>query len=277
VPNAEQATHWNQSAGPRWAELAERTDRLFGAVTSALLKFAEPQDGEAVIDIGCGCGVTSLAVARVVGSNGSVLGVDFSAPMLAVAERRARDAGLSNVRFVEADASTYAFDPQRFDLLVSQLGVMFFDEPVRAFAHLYGALRPGGRLRVACFRSLIENDWFSVPLAAARKVVSVPPPDDPTAPGPTSLADPDHLRTVLRAAGFGSIELRPLNVLLPAGTRAEAVQLFARVGSLSRALAGTNDDQRAAVSAALEEALRDYESAGEVELGASLWLVSARA
>ncbi len=275
--NAEQATHWNTAAGPRWATLADRTDRLFAEVTSALLKFADVQGGEAVLDVGCGCGVTSLAAARAAGSAGSVLGVDFSVPMLAVAERRAREAGLSNVRFIAADAALHAFEPQHFDLLLSQLGVMFFDDTVRAFANLYDALRPGGRLRIACFRSLIENDWFSVPLAAARKHVNVPPPGNPTAPGPTSLADPDHLRTVLRAAGFGGIELRPLNVLLPAGTRAEAVELFSRVGSLSRALAGANDDQRTAVTAALEEALRDYESSGEVELGAGLWLVSARA
>jgi SAM-dependent methyltransferase len=277
VVNAEQSAHWNTSAGPRWATLADRTDRLFGAITAALLKYAEPQAGEAVLDVGCGCGVTSLAAAQAVGPAGSVLGVDFSAPMLAVAERRARDAGRSNVTFIEADAALHAFEPQRFDLLISQLGIMFFDDPVRAFANLYSALRPGGRLRVACFRTLIENDWFSVPLAAARKIVNVPPPGNPTAPGPTSLADPDHARTVLRAAGFGSIELRPLNVLLPAGTPAQAVELFARVGSLSRALAGATDDQREAVSATLEEALRDYESSGEVELGAGLWLISARA
>ncbi len=198
--NAEQSAHWNTAAGPRWATLADRTDRLFNELTSALLTFADPQTGEAVLDVGCGCGVTSLAAARAVGAAGSVLGVDFSAPMLAVAERRARDAGLTNTRFIETDAALHTFDAQQFDLLVSQLGVMFFDEPVRAFANLYGALRPGGRLRVACFRSLTENDWFSVPLAAARKVVNVPPPGNPTAPGPTSLADPDHLRSVLRAA-----------------------------------------------------------------------------
>ena len=277
MANAEQSAHWNNAAGPRWATLADRTDRLFGAVTSALLKYAGVQDGETVLDIGCGCGVTSLAVARAVGSAGSVLGIDFSAPMLEVAEQRASAAGLSNIRFIQADAAAYAFEPQHFDLLVSQLGIMFFDDPVRAFANLYGALRPGGRLRVACFRSLIENDWFSVPLAAARKIVSVPPPGDPTAPGPTSLADADHARTVLRAAGFGSIELRPLNVLLPAGTRAQAVELFSQVGSLSRALAGASADERAAVKATLDEALRDYESSGEVELGAGLWLISARA
>jgi SAM-dependent methyltransferase len=277
VANAEQSAHWNTAAGPRWATLADRTDRLFGAVTSALLKFAEAQDGEAVLDVGCGCGVTSLAVARGVGSAGSVLGVDFSAPMLKVAEQRASGAGLSNVRFVEADAALHAFDQQHFDLLVSQLGVMFFDNPVRAFANLYGALRPGGRLRIACFRSLMENDWFSVPLAAARKIVTVPPPGDPTAPGPTSLSDPDHARTVLRAAGFGSIELRPLNVLLPAGTRAQAVELFSQVGSLSRTLAGASEDERTSVRAALDDVLRDYESSGQVELGAGLWLISARA
>ena len=275
--NAEQAAHWNTAAGPRWATLADRTDRLFSEVTSALLTFADVQGGEAVLDVGCGCGVTSLAAARAAGAAGSVLGIDFSAPMLAVAEHRAREAGLANLRFTEADAAAYAFEPQRFDLLLSQLGIMFFDDSVRAFANLYGALRPGARLRVACFRSLIENDWFSVPLAAARKIVNVPAPANPTAPGPTSLADPDHLRTVLRAAGFGAIELRPLNVLLPAGTRSQAVELFSRVGSLSRALAGASDDQRTAVAAGLDEALRDYESSGEVELGAGLWLVSARA
>lgn len=239
------------------------------------MKSADVQPGEAVLDIGCGCGVTTFAAARAAGTTGSVLGIDFSAPMLAVAERRARAAGLSNLQYIEADASVHPFGQQRFDLLLSQLGVMFFDDPIRAFRNLYGALHPGGRLRVACFRSLAENDWFSVPLAAARKIVALPPPADPTAPGPTSLADPDHLRTILRAAGFGSIELRPLNVLLPAGTRAEAVELFFQVGALPRALAGRTADEVATVKRAVDETLRDYEASGQVELGAGLWLVSA--
>ncbi|MEQ1784285.1 MAG: class I SAM-dependent methyltransferase, partial [Hyphomonadaceae bacterium] len=141
--NTLQVEDWNGAVGERWAAEQERTDQLIRAFGDAALTAARASLGERVLDVGCGCGDTSLALANSVGPTGHVLGVDVSAPMLIVARRRA--SALSNLTFAEADASSASL-PGSFDLLYSRFGVMFFDAPVPAFRHLHKAMSPTGRL-----------------------------------------------------------------------------------------------------------------------------------
>lgn len=275
-PNTEQFAYWNEAMGPHWVALQERLDVTFAPLTAALMAFADPQPGESALDVGCGCGVTSLAISQRVGSQGHVLGVDLSRPMLAVAERRARASELSNLSFIQADAMIHTFEPQCFDLVASQLGVMFFDDPVRAFANVHRTVRPGGRLGFICFRALRENEWFSVPLDAATPLLPPMPPQDPLAPGPLSFADPERVRRILTTAGFVDVELQPFDTKLPLGMRGDALELVLQIGSLPRVLAGRSDDERSAVRAAVDVALQPHEASGQVSLGVGMWLVGAR-
>src|SRR5881628_2723223 len=153
--------------------------------------------GERVIDIGCGCGDTTIALARRVGPAGLVLGIDVSAPMLARAADAAREAGVAHVRFEHADAQTHRFPAQAFDVLYSRFGVMFFSDPAAAFGNLRTALRPGGRLGFVCWQAVPENPWIAVPLEAAAQHMALPPPPAPGAPGPFSFADPERVRRIL--------------------------------------------------------------------------------
>ncbi len=214
APNADQVAFWNGPAGEKWAQLQVEMDRNLGDVTAALLPFAAPKPGERVLDIGCGAGQTSYLLADAVGQGGHVTGVDISAPLLAAA-RRVMDSA-KNIAFVEADASAYDFKPE-YDLVVSRFGVMFFDDPPDAFANIRTALKPGGRLAFACWRSVPENQWVSLPVGAARAILPPLPPPDPLAPGPFAFAEPARVKDILGRAGFRDIRIEPLDGVMDLG------------------------------------------------------------
>src|ERR1700756_4250810 len=148
--NADQIAYWNGPNGQRWTDRQASQDVLLAPVSQLLIDRIGPKAGDRIVDIGCGCGATSIALAERVAPDGFVLGVDISAPMLA----RARQLAPKElpVDFALADATVYPFDPGSFDLLVSRFGVMFFAEPALSFAHLRKELRPSGPLAFACWR-----------------------------------------------------------------------------------------------------------------------------
>ena len=188
-------------------------DRLDGQIQplgQAVIEALELKAGERVVDIGCGCGQTTVALAERVGAAGSVTGVDISQPMLAAARRRIAAHGLAQASVIEADAQTYRFEPETYDAVFSRFGVMFFDDPTAAFANILKGLKRGGRLGFLCWRAAIESDWMTVPIAAAQPLFPEPaPPSDPFAPGPFAFADPDRLRAILSGAGFAGVTITP--------------------------------------------------------------------
>ena len=279
-PNAEQIAYWNDAAGARWTAIQQRTDELFALVTTAALDSAGAQAGESVLDVGCGCGATVLDLARRVGSGGTVVGVDVSRPMLDLASQRVRAERLTNVTLHLADASTHPFEEAEFDLAFSRFGVMFFDDPVSAFANIRRSLRPGGRLAFLAWRPLSENPWFNVPLAAALRHVPRPDVYDPDAPGPFSFADSDRVRRILDAAGFSAIDMQPRDAMMKLGGPnevAQAADLASQVGPVSRALAPAGDAAQAAAKAEILKTFGELETPEGVILPAGLWFVSARA
>jgi len=189
--NQDQIEFWNR-LGQRWVEYQESLDRFWHVPGDAAIKRAGVRVGEGVIDVGCGCGASTLELARLVGPTGSVLGLDVSKAMLARARERARGQRLVNVEFAHADASTYAFAGDR-DVVFSRFGVMFFREPIAAFTNLRRALGPGGRLTFVCFGDRELNTWWTVPVAAASTVVAPPPPTPPREPGPFALAEEGYI------------------------------------------------------------------------------------
>jgi SAM-dependent methyltransferase len=276
-PNAEQIEYWNSVRAQRWVELQERMDALIEGFGARALERAELAAGERAIDVGCGCGATSLALAGRVGARGRVLGVDVSSQMLARARERARSAGLSNVEFVDGDAQTHAFDAGAWDCVFSRFGVMFFADPARAFANLRRALRRGGRVSFACWRALPENPWVTVPFAALAKVVAPPPPPPPPgAPGPFSFGDPERVRGILSEAGFAEIELTPHDGPLTLGTDLDdAVEFALTAGPASRLLEGASASDRARARDVVREALAPHARGGAVALTGAIWLVRA--
>jgi len=276
--NAEQRAYWNEQAGPIWVGMQERMDAQIGAHGARALSVLAAQPGERVLDVGCGCGDTALAIARAVGPVGRVLGVDISMPMLARARERAAAAGLANASFEHADAQTHALPASAFDALFSRFGVMFFEAPGTAFANLARALRPGGRVVFACWQPVAANVWVSVPMAALASVLPLPPPPPPGAPGPFAFGDTERVRGILSEAGLGQIAFRAEDLPMIFGGLDEAATFLTDMGPASRAVreAGGGDALREKAQAAIRAALAPYGGSGRVELPSAIWVVSAK-
>jgi ubiquinone/menaquinone biosynthesis C-methylase UbiE len=274
--NADQIAYWNGPGGEHWVHRQTMQEGVLGQVSELLLERSKVKAGERVLDVGCGCGATTFAFADKVGPSGKVVGVDISAPMLARA-REITPAG-APVEFVLADATVHPFVPASFDLLVSRFGVMFFAEPALSFANMRKALRPGGRLAFACWRTPRDNPWLMVPLQAAYQHVPKMPQLGPEDPGPFAFADEERVRRILGEAGFASpaFERRDLSMDVAAGQGLDAaVKTALEIGPASRALDGQPADKVAAATAAIREALASFQKGNTVPLAGSIWVVTA--
>ena len=270
--NAAQEEYWNGRAGHTWAEFQVILDAQLEPLGREAQRVLAPRPGERVLDVGCGAGQTSLALAEAVAPRGEVLGADLSQPLLDVA--RARADGLT-VRFEIADAQTSDFGGEPFDAIYSRFGVMFFADPVAAFANLKKALKPGGRLAFVCWRSFDENDLMRAPLDAALPFIPPPAPSDPTAPGPFAFADPERIRAILTGAGFAEVRITPFDAMIGGGDVDNALTLALRIGPLGATLR-ENPDRVPEVTDAVREALVKRQSAdGRVLLPAAIWIVQA--
>jgi SAM-dependent methyltransferase len=272
----EQLEHWNGPGGNRWVTQQERLDRVLAPLGALAVERAAPQAAERVLDVGCGCGASTLELGRRVGSSGAVLGVDISAPMLARARERA--AAMRWVSFAESDAGSHAFAPDH-DLVFSRFGSMFFARPEAAFANLRRALRPGGRLCLIVWRTFEENEWGRVPMEAAISVVGPQQPPPPGAPGPFSLASPERVQQLLAGAGFQHVQLERDDRTLEVSTTGldEAVEFSLQAGPAARLLIGADPTTLARVTEAVRKALAPRLQNERVALGAATWVVTANA
>jgi SAM-dependent methyltransferase len=276
--NADQIAYWNGPGGQHWADRQQAQDTLLAPVTDILIDRAKAKTGERIIDVGCGCGDTSIALSQKVGPTGHVTGIDVSAPMLAVARQRVAAGAL--VDFLLADATVYPFVSGSFDLLVSRFGVMFFAEPAASFANLRGALRSSGRLTFACWREPRDNPFFMAPLQAVYKHAPKLPQLGPEDPGPFSFASEARVHRILGEAGFSGIEMEPCNLALDLAVGRgldAAVEGALEIGPAARALAEQPPDVRAAAANSIREALATFVSGQKVLLPASIWVVTASA
>ncbi|MBB3013178.1 class I SAM-dependent methyltransferase [Cupriavidus alkaliphilus] len=278
---ADQVGDWNGQSGERWVANQARLDAMVAVFGQAAMEAAAPATGERVLDIGCGAGASSLALAARVGAGGQVLGVDISEPLIGRARALAqRD---TPALFQVADASSAELPEAAFDILFSRFGVMFFDDPIAAFAHMRRALRPGARVAFVCWRGAAENDWVRLPMGALKGIVPPSALPDPEAPGPFSFGDPGRVARILTAAGFTDIAIDPFDAAVPfgeGGTRDaaidDAVKMTLEVGPLSRALADQPDDIRARASAAVRAAFAGLPGERSVMINGAAWIVMAR-
>ena len=273
--NTDQIAYWNDKAGETWAALQTELDRQLEGLGEAAINILAPAAGERILDVGCGSGQTTLALAGRVGADGLVLGVDISRPLLEAAHRRAAEAGAARARFLEADAQAHPFDSAAFDAAFSRFGVMFFADPAAAFANIRAALKPGGRLAFVCWRAMMENPWMTVPLAAGLAHLPPPQPPTPGSPGPFAFADAERVRGILQTAGFSQIDIRPHDAMVGGNDLDSAVRTALRVGPLGM-LMRDNPGAREAVQASVREAIAANMKDGRVQLPSATWMVTAR-
>jgi SAM-dependent methyltransferase len=274
--NADQAVYWSGPAGQRWIERQETLDVVLEPLQAILLDRAAAATGERVIDIGCGCGASSIALAQRVGPAGRVTALDISPPMRARARERApADLPLT---FVLADATVHAFEPGAADLLVSRFGVMFFADPVLSFRNMRKGLRPGGRVAFACWRALDLNPWMHLPLQSALKHVAAPPRSGADEPGPFAFAREERVRGILEGAGFCAVGMEAVDLALDlaAGRGLDAAVTGAlAIGPVRRALEGQPPEVLDKVESTVRAALAPRQSGATVPLGASVWIATA--
>lgn len=268
-------SEWQGNVGTIWAEEFRRTDRSFSQLTEHLLSQTRGFIFSRVLDVGCGAGEFSLAIARG-RPDVSVIGVDVSPALIEAA--RERGTHLANVDFELADAAQWRCDPANSpDLLVSRHGVMFFDDPPAAFAHLGSQAAPGAGLLFSCFRSAAENPFFT---EVTRLLPQLPEPGDPHAPGPFAFADGRRVHAILNQAGWSQISVTPLDFPMIAGSGVdaieEAVAYFSRIGPAARLAAEMEPAARERFFDRVRGLAERYQHGGIVALSAAGWIVTAR-
>lgn len=274
--NREQAARWNESSGPIWVEMQEVLDRTYAAFEKRLVEDGFPGERGRVLDIGCGAGATTIAMARRLGPQGLCLGVDISAPLIAAAKERAAREQLAAVRFLEADAQTYSFEPRSFDAVISRFGVMFFDDPAAAFANLRRAARPHATLTFIAWRSPADNEFISSLPHAVERFLPPMPAMDPDAPGQFAFANSQRVRTILQSSGWTDVRIEPMDVLTTIIAK-DLLAYVTKLGPIGLALKSADDSTRASVVAALHAAISRHVEQGVVRFTSACWLVMARA
>ncbi|CAN7645782.1 MULTISPECIES: class I SAM-dependent methyltransferase [unclassified Variovorax] len=273
--NNEQTALWNGRAGRAWVEAQEVIDQVLEPFEDLLVEVVRAGSGQRVLDVGCGTGSTTLAVARLLGATGHCIGVDISDLLIAAARARAERED-TPASFIRADAQTHAFEPASFDLIMSRFGVMFFDHPVLAFSNLRRAARDDARLRFIVWRSAAENPFMTTAERAAAPLLPNMPARQPGAPGQFSFADRHRVAAILEESGWAEIDIRPIDVdcTLP---EKELVGYFTRLGPVGLILQEVDERTRAQVIDTVRAAFDPYVHATEVRFAAACWMVSARA
>jgi SAM-dependent methyltransferase len=268
---------WQGDRGARWLLDLDLNETMLAPLGAAILAHAGFGAGEQVLEVGCGGGATSRAIATAVGTSGTVLGVDIAPGLVAESARRAREEQLTQLHFAAGDAATYHF-PHSFDRIFSRLGIMFFADPPAAFRHLADALIPGGRGDFAVWASPEQNPWMSGARAIVARHVDVPPPV-PGAPGPFALADRPGFAAMLARSGWGEVRHAlwegPVRVGGEGGPKAAAAFAL-RSFSFGQLLNGAPPAVREHAIAELADFYARWAEDGEVSAPGAAWLVTAR-
>jgi SAM-dependent methyltransferase len=280
APEALKGEDWAGEMGARWLASLDRFEGMIAPIGAALLARADYRPDERVLDLGCGGGATTLAIADSIGPNGAALGLDVAPMLIARAQERAAASG-STARFVCADAATATLSEPPFDRLFSRFGSMFFDAPVPAFTNLRRLLKPGARIDLAVWANPRDNLWMMEVMGVVRAHVEIPPAV-PRAPGPFAFEDLGYLEDVLNGAGFSGLDVLPYQGVQPVGgpgsSAEEATDFVLASMAVGRILEAQGDEVRDAARADLLAMFTRHHRAGEgVMLACKAWLVSARA
>jgi len=274
-PNKDQNTLWNGTGGQAWVTNQATLDRMFAPFEPILMEALPPGAGHRVLDVGCGTGGITLAAARRTGAQGDCLGIDISGPMLAAARTRAEQAGLP-ARFLQADAQTHAFAPASADRIVSRFGVMFFEDPVAAFANLHRAARPGAAMRLIAWRGAEENPFMTTAERAAAPLLPDLPARQPNAPGQFGFADRRRVAAILGQGGWAEVDITPIDVDCTLA-EADLERYFSSLNMVGQRLQTVNDATRAAVVRTVRAAFAPFVNGDTVRFTAACWQIDARA
>lgn len=274
TPNRDQSALWNAASGPVWVTLNPILDRTMAPFAERVVEEAFPGEGKRVLDIGCGGGATTLAMAKKLGARGVCVGVDISEPLLDLAKKRAEAAGAS-AELLLADAQTHAFTPASFDAVISRFGVMFFDAPEAAFANIRTAMRPSAKLAFVAWRTPAENPFMITPAVAAAPLLPDLAQYNPDAPGPFAFSDRARIESILGKSGWKDVSVAPFDVPTQV-PEADLHEYITKIGPVGRAFGKADAPTQKKVAQVVREALDPFMKDGAAHFTASVWLVTAR-
>ena len=282
MPNSDQIACWNGDMAANWVEHNALMEAMLAPVGERILDTLLLPATARALDVGCGCGHPTLSLAQRIGPDGSVTGIDVSAPMLALAEELAVQdtADRAEVTFLEADAQTHAFKPESLEIVFSRFGVMFFDDPVAAFSNIHNALTVNGQLAFCCWQPRAVNPFMTMPAMAALELLPAPPEMPPRTPGPFAFAEADYVEAILTEAGFKDIAITPISHPLVFGSGLsveEIVERLVNIGPIAQmvreAPVGLQQPVREKIIAAVSPF---YEQSSGMTLDGQFWQVTAR-
>jgi SAM-dependent methyltransferase len=277
--NSVEADYWNSEPGHQWIAQETFLDATMAEILVRLLERTDIRPSEELLDVGCGTGASTLAAAVKAGPKGHVTGLDISEQLLNRARERSDDAELGNTSFILADAQTHPFVPESFDAIISRFGLMFFENPVAAFANMARGLKLQGRLIFAAWGPAAGNPWFTIPRDAAIARLGKPAPGDPFAPGPLAFQDIERVTKLMEQAGLkgarGEMEMVQLTPRVNAEKAAKTAIRIGPAVRIMREFSGTEADA-AAIEAAIAEAFSKFETGEGISVPATINFFSAR-
>lgn len=278
-PNSDEIDYWNGPQGENWVAENRLTDLMYEPFGDKTIVHAELTPGERILDIGCGCGTTTLKLADLVAPDGGITALDVSTLMLSIARERTKSAAVP-VKIINDDAETHQLVPETFDVMFSQFGLMFFRNPRKAFANFHAALKPGGRIAFVCWRDPERNPWLVTPFEAVhhfKPEMEVPNPD--ARASPFSFASKKKVEALLRDTGFVDVQLESFETkaMMGEGSLEECIDYVTKfASSVAAVIRDRSDVEGLEVIDTLQNALAPYHNGNSIELAASAWIVSAK-
>jgi SAM-dependent methyltransferase len=276
--NDAQIRYWKSGPGSNWAGYQQGLDACFENINQRLVELCNADADSAIVDVGCGAGATSIALARAYGNQVKITGIDVSTPLLEHARNRVESEGLNNIQFLEADAQVHDFTPGRFDRLVSRFGVMFFSDPALAFRNLAAAIKPGGKMSFIAWADVNQNPWFQLPLEVAITRLGKPQLTDPREPGPMAFSDLDYLTDILDLAGFANFTISvEENSIVTRLAIEEMAQLACNLGPVVRLLKDKNGNKHdaEAIQTRVVDEFKQFQSENRIEIPAKIVIARA--
>ena len=274
--SSEQEELWNNDLGEQWAKNFKSLDSFLKPWGDEILNIAKINSGESVIDIGCGAGTIAFEVLKKVGTTGKVLGIDISDPLINCAKKRKEKLGYSNIKFIHANAESYNFTYD-FDVVISRFGLMFFGNPLQALSNIRRALKKSGKLFCVVWGTPRENQWVSIPITIAKKIIkNTPPPLAEGEPGPFSFSDQNYVKHIFEKSGWNNIMFNKINreVILGSSIK-EATELLITRGPIKRLIQNEKNPIKLLIKKEISEALGPYYKNGKCSVFGSCWLISA--
>tara|TARA_B100001057_G_scaffold313218_1_gene313359 strand:- start:410 stop:1255 length:846 start_codon:yes stop_codon:yes gene_type:complete len=273
--NDKQGQYWNEAPGQSWVINDTAMNERLQNISDILFEGIDVNGCKNGLDIGCGAGSTTRRLAKIMSNHATVTGLDISEKLLTLA--RSQSDSLGKI-FLQADAQSYKFEPEGFDLAISRFGVMFFENPLKAFQNIKSAIRKGRELRFVCWAPLKANDFFLSPLNTVVDITGVSFAEPGNEPGPLAFSDRTYLSSILKAAEFSSIKIDVLETSLNTKDSAEKnASLLMEIGMGFRAIkeAAPSDEVLAEIREAFIADGNKRLQNGLISYGAKIYRVSA--